>query len=305
MPSEWEQTGPASFQADGLPEIKFVVTGVTKSGGKRLAKRKRPYRPGAKLDNIGREPREWDLEIVFFNTVDEPLMGTDVPHWPDRANDLEEAAEADVTGTLHLPWERNIRGQIESFKRTYNTDKRDGEAFQLHFVEDTEEQLLGDAIDQVSVKAQIQRKVQDAEFDAESFGDWDGSFEDFTELAADLEGALNAPGEALDDVLHKAGRVRRAAKSVSDSITSRIDGDDPEHERVLRKMNEISDLAAGVEIQASANSPRTRTVTYTSPVDIYSVAADLGQDAAELIKINTGLEDLMAIPAGTPVTVFT
>jgi prophage DNA circulation protein len=304
MPGEWEKTGPASFQADGSPEIRFIVVGVRKKGGKRLAKRRRPYRPGAKLDNVGRLEREWDLDISFFNTVDEPNMGTDVQHWPDRANDLEAAAEADETGTLHLPWERNLRGQIETFERVYDTGKRDGEIFRFHFVEDTEEQLLGDAVDQVSVKAQIQRKVEEAEFDAESLGDWDGSFEDFQEFAADLEGALNAPGQALDDVKHKAGRVRRAAKSVKESITSRVDGDDPEHERVLRKMNAISDTAAGVEIQASANSPRTRTVSYATATDIYSIAADLGQDAGELISLNTSIEDLLAIPAGTAVVVF-
>jgi len=175
-------------------------------------------------------------------------------------------------------------------------------------VEDAEEQLLAGAIGQSGVRARLATAVEEALFDAASIGAWDASFEDITQLAADIEGALATPGQYLDDVKHKAGRVRRAAQAIKASVTTRTEGrdagSDPSGELFMRKMTEVEDLAAQAEAQAAAAERPIVIRTWKAARDIFDIAASLGQDPGDLMSINSDIDDLGAIPAGTPVRVF-
>jgi hypothetical protein len=306
----WTALGPASIEYEGEQPIKFMARGrLTMNGSIRRVERKIPWRKGAKQDDTGANADDLNIEAPFFNTVTEPDMGDWPPMWPDRLNKLVDLFKTCKTCTLHLPWRRNIRCKADSWQRVADIENEvDGETLTVKFAEDNEDSLDGPSAEDVSVRANIMRVVEQATFDLESEGMWDGSFEDLTQFAADLEGALNAPGEFLWDIAHKARRVRRAARAIRESFTSRLSGrrqmDDPTGERAYRDMLSIEDKAARAEAEALASLPPTTTRTFDTDRDIHSIAAELGQNARDLMSLNGHIEDLGFIEAGTPVVVF-
>ncbi len=306
----WNTLLPVSWQADGEEQILFMVWGQLRSDGSiRLNRREVPWRPGEKLDETGPNAGEHNLECPFFNTVTEPDLGDTPQMWPDRLNALEAQFLTAKTGTLHLPWKRNIRCKADTWSRVADIEgQREGETLTVKFVEDNEDNLDRPAAENVSVRANIQRVVEEAQFDAESEGGWDGSWEDITEFAAGLEGVLNAPAEFAADIAHKARRVGRAARSIRNSLTSRVTGrdqlNDPNGEPAYRRLFLLEDLAAQAEAEAVASLPPTSTRTFPTDRDIHSIASELGQNARDLMSLNGHIEDLGFIEAGTPVVVF-
>lgn len=309
MPGEWEELGPASYQVEGEIELKFMVISQAESGGNRVPKRERVNRNGRKLDFTGTRGDDFAITAIFNNNLTEPGIGDYPQMWPDRLDRLIRAFKTGKTGTLHLPWRRNIRCKPEGWTRKANAgDERDGETLDVTFLEDNEDTVDEASTTSVSVQASVLRKAAEAVFDLEQEGGWDGSFEDFTQLAADLEGTLNAPGEFLSDVAHKVRRVRRAAESIRESLSSRAEGRrqmlGPEGAKAERKLVELLDLLGLAEAELSARLPQIVTRTFPTDRSIYSIAAELGQSARDLISINGEIEDLNFIPAGTPVRVF-
>lgn len=296
---QWNSTSPASWVPDDGDEILFPVLSREKQSGNRLVKRTRPYRPGTKLDDTGEKEDTFSVVALFCNEIDEPRLGSETDLWPDRINLLDAALRSKVTGTLHLPWERNIRCRPETWTRSADTSIRNAERMSITFVRDNEDTLNPSEITEW-FGGSTSRTVEEAEFDAESLGEWDGDFSELTELAADLEGLANAPGEMLADVESKASQVQRAAES----IESTLGLSDPESAPVQRKLLEIRDSSARASAQSRTSRPRVVSRSFAHDTDIYTVAAETGNRVGDLIALNAKLEDPTYIPAGTIVQVY-
>lgn len=309
MTDPWLELGPASYEIPGAPALTFMLVSQEIGGGNRVPGRERPYRRGEKLDFTGAQADTISLRAIFHNDLSEPGVGVGPQMWPDRLDEIERMFGTGETGTLHLPWRRNIRCKPMTWRRsaTAETD-RGGETLTVEFKQDNEDDVDVAALQTVSVRANVNRMVVEAIFDMEREGMWDGSFEDFTEFAADLEGVMNSPNEFLDDVSHKARRVERAAESIINSFTSRTDGRNqmtrPAGSRAEQRLRELIDMVASAAGEAEGSSPIIVTRVFPMDRDIYDIGAELGQSARELIAINPDLEDIGHIPAGTSVRVF-
>lgn len=303
----WEELVPVGWQTES-GRIVFAVSDVSIEGGTRIAAREIPYRPGAKLDQTGRRPHKYRLTALFFPQVSEPGLDQGEQMWPDRLNALEAALDTGETGTLDLPWRRSIRAKCETWSRKASAEQRDGEVLEITFCEDNEEDVA-DEIQQPSVAATLSQEAEATRFDAEAFGAWDGSLADLTELAAGLEGALRAPGEALQNVKSAAKRLQDSARRFADAVTDAAGadggkGNDPRGAALVARAQLLADQAAAAEAEASASLPATREQTFDVARDLASIATELGQDYRQLLTINTELEDPGYIPKGTPVKVF-
>lgn len=318
----WLDLPPASYQADGFPEIIIPVDGIDENGALRVARRARPWQPGVKLDHTGHDADKFTLKMLWSNDVEEP--GIDGPIWPDKLEELIRQFKSGKTATLNLPWKRGIRVKPTTWSRSATaTDNRGGELVTLNFETDNEDDLDREAFAAVTVKATLQGTVEEAVFDLESAGmsgvlapttfDADspfggGSIEDITELAANLVGLLNAPGEYAQAILHQATRLRRATETVMSAFSTTTPGrdqmNDPTGSSARLKLLELLELAGSAELEARAALPRTRTITTDRDTDIWTIASERGQNARQLMSINGAIEDFGAIPRGTPVLVF-
>ena len=298
--SIWEGLQAASFKPDGEAEVFFAIQSIEKDGGNRIVKRARPYRPGVKLDSTGRKERTWKIGMIFHNSLSEIGLGDTPAIYPDRLQTLEDYCEAQATGTLQLPLERNLRVRCDSYNRKAEHSFRDGEIFSVTFVEDNEESAVVST--NVSVKATIVTAVEEAIFDAESCGAWENPMLQLKELAAELNGMMAAPGEFLVGIEQRAGVLAKCAQSIKDSLSGKTLLN-PEGSRTQQKLNELIDAAFRAKSQG-AGSPKTTTRSWPTPQDIFSIGLELDQDPYELIRLNSSLRDVSYIPAGVPVVVL-
>lgn len=296
MAGEWDNLQVASFKPDDEVSVYFCVTAIRKSGGNRLVKGAIPFRRGVKLDSTGPKERTWTVDTVWHNTLIEAGLLESPRIYPERLNEMEKLCEAQVTGTLNLPLERNLRVRVESYDRTLALSLRDGETMSITFVEDNEDDQV--TAEQASVKASIQGSIEEASFDAESTGCWSGGLEDLTAFASDLQATMNAPGEAWAGIKQKADRVKDACEKVAKTLTG-----DPDEAPLMISLVDIADTAARAESEGQG-SPKTVTRTWPADTDIYAIASSVGQSPEVLLALNVGLPDPGFIPAGTPVVVL-
>lgn len=301
----WEDLPPAEFvDSTGTTHV-FVALMVGEHGSLRVARRARAYQPGAKLDQTGPNPDEFELDLIFHPEVTEP--GADTDRWPGAKQAFLDAAHLGETGTLNLPWKRGIRCKCIDWLATARSDElRGGEMVRARFETDNEDNLDRAAFQVVSVKATLPNRVEAARFDMESEGMDLGSIEDITELAANLAALLNAPNDTAAALLHAGNRLRRAVKTVATAFSSGVLGrdqlSDPQGSSARLKLLELLELGArGV---GEARPRATRTVTFTRTRDIWTIATEFGQNARELMTQNEKIEDFGFIPRGTPVRIF-
>lgn len=298
----WLKLPPATFVLDGYTHT-FTAFMVTGNGSNRLARRHRPFQNGAKIDFVGNNPDEIELDCIFHPDVTEP--GADFDRWPDALDTFEDALRTGQTGTLNLPWKRGLRMKGDTWSRIAKSDEhRGGEAVRVKFVRDNEDSLDREAVQNVSVRATLANQVEAAQFDLESEGIWDGGIEQITTLAAQVQAILATPGDTLDSLLHVANRLRRAVESTAAAIDAGPLAADPQGSSVRQKLLDLAELAARAEGEALAARPKTRTHIPERDTTIFRIATELGQKARELMAVNGAIEDFNAIPAGTPVTVF-
>lgn len=301
----WLGLGPAEFVVDGT-RIGFVVLNVGRRGSNRNPKRVRPFREGWKLDHTGTDGEVLTLDCMFGSDVKEPDVDNEWPSALERAIDVFKTGK---TGTLNLPWRRGIRCKADTWDTAASSSENRGhETLRVQFSEDNEDNLDRTAVQVVSVKATIQRSVEAAQFDAESEGMDLFAIEDITQLAADVVGLLNAPGDRAAALLHAGNRLRLAVKTVAEAFSSGEPGRDqmngPEGANARLRLLELAELGARAVGEGRSKQRKTRTITYSRTRDIWSIATEEGQNARELMTINEQIEDFAFIPAGTPVRLF-
>ena len=71
--------------------------------------------------------------------------------------------------------------------------------------------------------------------------------------------------------------------------------------RQLRKLRDVVRRAVGEHV---SSRPTTIVRMWLTPRSIFDIAVELGQDPLALIDVNPGLDNLLMIPARTPVLVF-
>lgn len=299
----WLNLGPATYVLDGVTHY-FVATIVSEHFSNRNPRRTRPFRTGAKLDHTGSNPDEITLDCFFGSDVTEVDTFNE---WPNDLERFKTALKTGRTGTLNLPWKRGLRVKCDEGDITTSASEHRGNAtVRVKFCEDNEDNLDRAAVELVSVRSTMQSAVEAAQFDAESEGMDLLAIEDVTQLAADVVGLLNAPGDFAAALLHAGNRMRLAVKTVGDAFSTGAPGRNQLNgpEGALTRLHLLELAGLGARAVGEARPRPTRVMTFSRLRDIWSIATELGQNARELMTINEQIEDFAAIPAGDPVRVF-
>jgi prophage DNA circulation protein len=303
----FEKLVVASWTVAGLPTIYFPVQSIRESGGNRLAIRERPYRDGGKVDDIGSKPRRWSLTSIFENSIKEEGLPPTKALYPHVLNRLLESFGKHETGDLVVPTRGRIRARADSYARDEISDSRDHAMVELEFVEDNEDNVDAQSFASPSVGASARRLSETTRFSAQSDGAWSTSLADLNEFVSELEAFANAPGDAVADLDQQAGIVIAATNRAGNAFNDAAEGSDvlrdPESSQTQRKLLETKDMAGRARANAQGGLPRIVSVTYSNTRTLFSIAAELGQDAAELISLNRVLDPL-EVPAGAVVKVY-
>jgi hypothetical protein len=307
----WSKTKPASFEIDGRPKVLFPVwNNLEGSHGIRVVKRQVPFVDGEQLDETGCTAKEWTTDIPFFNDLvdSEPGIGASPVLYPDRLELLESIFELRKTGTLHLPWRRNIRCKAVTWRRVATTDRFDGETLAVLWCQDNENKLDNPSAG-AGLKVSLNFEVKQAIFEAESEGMWNGSWEQLTTLASQLEAAMNAPAEFRADIAHKANRVVRCCETILNAFTSNVPGMDgmnkPSGGRAHTRIRRIRDAASRAEEESREGRPRVRTRRAPITGSLWEISRLRGwmYDPYDLLNLNPLIPDPNEIEIGSPILV--
>lgn len=301
----WENAKPASFEVDGYDPVVFPVwKQVSGDAGLREVSRSVPWVDGEEVDETGLRAGTWSVTAPFLMVLSsEDGIGDDPPLYPTRMEKLIELFELKKTGTLNLPWRRNIRCKALTWRRVASDDTLDAEILDITFKCDNENLLDQQRAQSIPASTVRQLAIQ-AQFEAERAGAWDGSWEDLTRLTAQLEAFMMAPSEYRQDIASKAQRVSsccdRLLAAHSKSEAGRNEFLDPASAPAVRLLMLIRGQADSAEAEARSGTVRgvvTKTITRATSIWEYAIAA--GMDPYEMLKLNPQIEDPNYIPAGT------
>lgn len=303
----WSQLQPASFEVDGERVLFPMWDSYEIEDGLRVAAREVPFLDGRQLDTTGTEGEVVSVAIPFFNSIllEDPVYGLATPLYPDRLERLCALFRSGRTGSLNCMTRRNMRVKAVRWRRSGKIDERDGEALSVTFWTDNEAKLDGPSIETVSVKVNLTRVLNEAEFEADRAGMRSAAWEDITTLAAQLDAAMSAPSEFADDIRQKAHRVHAACDRVLASHSRNIEGRsqflDCAAYPAKRAIEALRDFSARAEGEARERRPKTITRTYQHDYPLYEIAMMEGQDPGRVAYLNSQIEDQNWVPAKTPV----
>lgn len=308
----WEGFDVSSWKVGGGTAIVFPVMRIEEDGGNRLVLRQRPYRKGVKIDSTGGKERAWSVTCLFHNNlIDEPGLDPSIPVYPNLLNLLLASFDTQETGDLVLPTTGRVRARAQTYKRTEAADaEREAASVVFNFVEDNEDSVDARAIKRPTAKSSGPRLIQEAVFDAQQDGIWDGSLDELIDRINQLQGILNLPGTFLDDTIATAGVIRRNIENLLTTFSDNTEDaramfTDPSSSRLARKLSVLLDMAGSAEGDAMSRRRATTTRVYTTRRSLFDIAAELGQSAEELLELNQyRIDDPMSVDAGTVVKVF-
>ncbi len=291
-------------------EVRFPALTIREDFGNRLVDQVRPYRDGAKLDDTGSEPGVWVVEAVFNNTIDEDgLDGNPFALYPDAADKMRESFAQHETGDLYLPTIGWVRARAHKGSRTERTDETDSCAMSLTWREDNEDAVNAASAKQSTVKGSIVRLAEQTEFSAEEIGLFDGSLGELREFMSDLQGLMQAPGRALEDL---QAQIRATNRAIDETLRMQQEvagqaGElfSPRGSSVERRLLEMQDVQANAPSEKMSGRPRAIAYVVPASTSLFAIAASLGQDPEALLDLNASrVADPLAVEAGSVIRIF-
>lgn len=303
----FEQYPPASWKVGKSKTLYFPLLELTEDGANRIVERDRPYRDGAKLDDVASKARRWRATIIFDNSIKEPgLAQNGRALYPDVLNDFIRSADEHETGDLVLPPIGPIRARLATYTRQESPDQWDGAKLTVTFVEDNEDSVGARSFKPPTVRGSATAMAQATTFSAESDAVYDPSLASINEVAAELEAIANFPANTVQDIDSQVGIVVAAANRVVHAFSNaranaRAQLTDPESSVTQRKLETLKESSYQARRELDPKTVVGKIIEDTTT--IFDLAAEINQDASELIGLNPSL-DPMRIAAGTIVRVF-
>lgn len=302
----------ASFTiANGL-KVGFPVQKVRQEGANRVIERERPYRPGAKLDDTGSKAIRWTFEAIFHNSIEEPglaAFNSQVNLYPDILNELIAIFDRGETGDLVVPTIGRVRAKAFTYSRIEDVNLFDGAAVSLVFVEDNEDNVNARSITAPTINAQGNRMAAKTTFDAESVAISGNGLASLRTAASQLQTAINAPGDTLDDVRTQANTVRHSIEQVEGAFTNANQEGrdlllDPTSNDTVRALNDLNDTAARATNQPRRGRPIIITVVARRPTTLQAVSTAFRQNYSDLLSINPQIPNPLFLPTDTLIKIF-
>ena len=316
----YEQYPTARWEVKGK-NLTFPVDDIEEGRSNRLAKHRRLYRDGARLDDTYAEARTWKITSVFFNDKSgigqEP--GIEEGQYPDNVNQLCDSFDIHETGDLTLPTRGSRRCRAESYTRFETKTERDACKCTFVWVEDNEDDASAAQFVAPSAKSVLSAIAVET-FDAcTDIGAISPDLSSLSELANDLIALAEAPGNYVSDLEAQAKAMTSQLAAIEEAFTVAADEavteaesllTDPESSLAGRRIRELSDTVATLHLEVAAqggisgDQQQVLSRTYQRWLSIYDVATIEGQEAEPLMSLNSSIPDMLSIPPGTVVLIY-
>ncbi len=297
---------PASFEVEGIAKVPFGIKSIQRTFKGDIARHRRLYKNGARLDHLGSDAIVITTTSEFYNGASDHNAPSS---YPDDLNALERLCERQETGWLNTPTHGPVRAKCEAYERVEAEAERDCATFVATWVVDSEDDesvaaFQAPAASSVASTYQIDWAADAAKsgVDTDPFGEIASFCDDLSQLARAPEAFIASFEARATQTVNAIARVERAYSQAAQEGVGEVVAlfTNPGASRAVMKGRRLADTLA-----ASANSTTPFTFRrYPNIVSIFDVAADVQQDASRLIAINADLPDVLEIAPRTPVRVF-
>ncbi len=308
----FEQYPSASWAVGTSALIVFPVTEINEEGGNRIVLRERPYRDGAKVDDIGSKAKSWTLRAHFDNTIDEGLQQNGQPLYPAVLNDLIRSFDQHETGDLVVPTIGKVRARAMSYARSERNDERDSASVEFKFVQDNEDNIDATSFTLPTVKSSLNRLMASTTFSAHSDAVFSTNLADLNEYADNLVAIANFPTDYMNDIDSQVAIVVGATNRVVNAFTSKSNNpktkaramlSDPDASWTGRRLVALQDTVARAAAEIQSNQPEIIRILIDRPMNIFDVAVEFNQDVEKLIGLNSAFDPLN-LPKGAVIRIF-
>jgi len=306
----------ASWKPDGGKEVKFPVASITEEFANRVPRHRRIRRRGARLDCTGSDAREWHIVVAHYNDPDqEPGIGDGNAQYPDTVNALCDSFDVEETGELVTPTRGKRRCKAWRYTRQETAEERDVALVTYIWVEDAEDDASAASSTAPSASSAAKPAAESADFQLATQGANSNSFGDTMD---DLQGLAEAPGTFVNDMDAKVNGMVGQVEAVEKAFA--VEGSkaanevqllltNPEASHAGRALRLVSDTASKMPLEKAIGGalgvgPATKTVRFHTWVSIFDVATRYGQNSADLMLLNAGMPNHLAIPPGTPILIY-
>jgi hypothetical protein len=314
MADEQESLIPCTWKAKGRAELGIPVIEIRETYATGIVKRRRVYKHGAKLDDTGEDAISWELDAIWFNGSSDPsAAGAEDEQYPQGVDTFTDACRVHETGDLTLATRGPRRARLVNYRRVDSASVRNGCTVTMLFVEDSEDDITAASFSAPSAGVASRSIVEAAGEFCEAAGASPSLLSQLKDLAGELEGLAQAPGEFVDSLEAQAnaivGTVSRIERAFADT-RNKAGGElvrlmtDPTNAAALRSLRKLSDVAkraVGEAAESGAVATRVISKSYTTELSIFDVAAREGQSVKKLLSMNGAIPNMLAIAPGTVV----
>lgn len=287
-----ERTPCMSFDVDGFKVACPLVTDNLTIAN-RLVMHKRPYRQGAKLDSTGTEPRQWDVELAFDNSIVEPGVAEingNAALYPDVLKRFEWLAQKQATGDLIIPADGLVRAKLLSLRRVHD-ERTDHARVAVTFVEDNEDRIDDSSFRDPGVSGSLRGLTDNIQFVAESEGVWCADVVSLKEACAAIESMLRAPDEFVSSIEAQVRSARRAIQGVARAASERVrslsvDSVTSPPRRIFGELARLGDVVGYASERAVKSEVETVWVVEPEETSVFAMAVKYRQSADRIEELN-------------------
>lgn len=292
-----------------LDGVDFLISTRTVKGGRAFARRRFPYRDGQSVEDTGREPYVFELEIPLYRGVSDSLYPARQVELLAVFDDAEKKGEVEYVdpefGALNV--------KVSDWSWKTEPSARNGGLLSLVLEERTLDRSITDELRlnstlQIMVLAAInldlaidQSGLDLTELPEEDFGNWEDKIDDLTSKFTDVLLAADDIAAEIDAVTMTLNRLM--AFDLGDEISK------------WSIVNSVVDLLGALHLYGeeqskggSGNKQQIKFIDWTVPSDMskYDIAMRLYNDSirADEIEFNNPTPNPMNYPRGTRLKVL-
>ncbi len=253
-----------------------------------------PYKDGAELEDLGRQPRPSSFTAVFFGK-----------NYLAELVDFLQEVDKGLTRTLQHPlfgqWEAKcVRAAVK-----HKHDARDFAEVDLEFLEDGVNTTIPDIASVGSAESELTEDIADLSLTYDELG------EDMPTVPTLLDDAEQFIADVNDQITDLTARFDRLKKSASEAVAElQRTVTDSAGWQALKQIRRIVNSAAKLKERIERLAPKISSLELAAHTPLVAIATAYYGDpsrADDLLRINSGsgIRNPFLVKPGTPLRVYT
>jgi prophage DNA circulation protein len=262
--------------------VEFEVLSINDDiSRRRIAQHKYPYRDGADLDDMGREPRNTKLSVIFHGEQYELSLGA-----------FLDVVDQGETATFRHPilgqWE--ARATVNSMQ--HSPDDRDAVTLDVEFIEDGTETVLPTLFSVVSIEAEIESWLDQISLE---------NIWGYSEITSAITAVREAVAKAQTMVNKLTSAINQARKKIETALDKLKELTDVENYKCVRALKRCAYSLQKLGVRYQELHPPSTKKSNPVPAPLVIMAIDLygtkaRERAGELADMNDIRNPLFAQP---------